>query len=149
MNKRPWLQLDRTWVSSKILSSACKGLSVKFIKLFRHNLHPWRCDLSQKVRQHADSGVNYTKKVLWNLPHHSSFLEKVLKQFSQAGDQTQDLLFLISLLTLYRHATMEQCTLKNVNNYLNTNIYSYLETSGGQSYNLYLNVVHFFNTRVN
>ncbi len=38
---------------------------------------------------------------------------------------------------------------KNVNNYLNTNIYSYLETSGGQSSNLYLNVVHFFNTRVN
>ncbi len=32
---------------------------------------------------------------------------------------------------------------KIVNNCLNTNIYSYLETSGGQSYNLYLNVVHF------
>jgi len=32
---------------------------------------------------------------------------------------------------------------KNVNNCLNTKIYSYLETSGGQSYNLYLNVVHF------
>jgi len=28
---------------------------------------------------------------------------------------------------------MEQCILKIVNNYLNTNIYSYLETSGGQS----------------
>ncbi len=39
---------------------------------------------------------------------------------------------------------MEQHALKNVNNYLNTNIYSYLETSGGQSSNLYLNVVHFF-----
>jgi hypothetical protein len=38
---------------------------------------------------------------------------------------------------------MEQRTLKNVNNYLNTNIYSYLETSGVQSYDLYLNVVHF------
>ncbi len=44
---------------------------------------------------------------------------------------------------------MEQRSLKNVNNYLNTNIYSYLETSGGQSYNIYLNVVHFFNTSVN
>jgi hypothetical protein len=32
---------------------------------------------------------------------------------------------------------------KNVNNCLNTNIYSYLETCGGQSFNLYLNVVHF------
>jgi len=39
--------------------------------------------------------------------------------------------------------------LKNVNNYLNTNIYSYLETQGGQSSNLYSNVVHFFNTSVN
>jgi hypothetical protein len=39
-------------------------------------------------------------------------------------------------------------TLKNVN-YLNINIYSYLETSGGQSSNLYLNVVHFFNTSAN
>ncbi len=43
---------------------------------------------------------------------------------------------------------MEQRALINVNNYLNTNIYSYLETSGGQSCNLYLNVVHFFNTSV-
>jgi hypothetical protein len=44
---------------------------------------------------------------------------------------------------------MEQHALKNVNNCLNTNIYSYLETSGGQSSNLYLNVVHFFNASVN
>ncbi len=32
---------------------------------------------------------------------------------------------------------------------MNINIYSYLETSGGQSSNLYLNVVPFFNTSVN
>jgi hypothetical protein len=37
----------------------------------------------------------------------------------------------------------------NVNNCLNMKIYSYLETSGGQSSNLYLNVVDFFNTSVN
>ncbi len=42
---------------------------------------------------------------------------------------------------------MEQHDLKNVNNCMNTNIYSYLETSGGQSSNPYLNVVHFLNTR--
>ncbi len=42
---------------------------------------------------------------------------------------------------------MEQHTFKNVNNCLNTNIYLYLETSGGQSSNPYLNAVHFFNTR--
>jgi hypothetical protein len=43
---------------------------------------------------------------------------------------------------------MEQRALQNVNNCLNTNIYSYLETSGGQSSNLYLNAVHFFNASV-
>jgi hypothetical protein len=43
---------------------------------------------------------------------------------------------------------MEQRILKNVNNYLNTNIYSYLETSGGQSSILYLNIVHFLNTSI-
>jgi len=37
---------------------------------------------------------------------------------------------------------------KIVNNCLNTNIYSYLGTSGGKNSNLYLNVVHFFNTSV-
>ncbi len=44
---------------------------------------------------------------------------------------------------------MEQHALKNVNNDFNIKIYSYLETSGGQSSNLYLNVVNFFNTSVN
>ncbi len=43
---------------------------------------------------------------------------------------------------------MEQHAFKNVNSCLNMNIYSYLETSGGQSYNPYLNVVHFLNTSV-
>jgi hypothetical protein len=43
---------------------------------------------------------------------------------------------------------MEQRAFKNVNNCLIMNIYSYLETSGGQSYNLYINVFHFFNTSV-
>ncbi len=47
------------------------------------------------------------------------------------------------------HYTMEQCTLRNVNNYLNINIYSFLQTSDGQSSYLYLKVVHFFNSSVN
>jgi hypothetical protein len=44
---------------------------------------------------------------------------------------------------------MEHRAYKNVNNCFNTNIQSYLETSGGQSYNLYLIDVHFFNTMAN
>jgi hypothetical protein len=46
-------------------------------------------------------------------------------------------------------AKLEQRALKDVNNDLNTNIYSYLETSGGQSSYTNLNVVHFYNTSVN
>jgi hypothetical protein len=38
---------------------------------------------------------------------------------------------------------MEQYTLKNVNNFLNTNIYPSSEKSGSETSNLYLNVVHF------
>jgi hypothetical protein len=38
---------------------------------------------------------------------------------------------------------------KNVNICLNTNIYTNLETSGGQSSNLYLSVIRFFNASVN
>jgi hypothetical protein len=44
-----------------------------------------------------------------------------------------------------RGNTMEKHALKIVNNCLIINIYSYLETSGGQSSNLYLNVAHIFN----
>jgi uncharacterized protein YjbI with pentapeptide repeats len=42
----------------------------------------------------------------------------------------------------------ETACLENVNSCFNTNVYSYLETFGGQCSNLYLNV-HFFNTGVN
>jgi hypothetical protein len=41
---------------------------------------------------------------------------------------------------------MEQHALRSMNNGLNSSIYSYLETSGGQSSNLYKKVAHFFNT---
>jgi hypothetical protein len=44
---------------------------------------------------------------------------------------------------------MVQHTYRNVVNCLNTNIYSYLVTSGGESSYPYLNVVHLFNTSIN
>ncbi len=44
---------------------------------------------------------------------------------------------------------MERRALKTVNNDMNTNIYSYLDTSGSKSFNLYLNVVNFINTSLN
>ncbi len=46
------------------------------------------------------------------------------------------------------HRGMEQRNLKDVTNCLITDIDSHLETSGGQSSNLYLNVIHFFNASV-
>ncbi len=47
------------------------------------------------------------------------------------------------------YVKMEQRILKIVNTCFYTNIYSYLEITGGPSYNPYLNVVHFFNTSLN
>jgi hypothetical protein len=44
-------------------------------------------------------------------------------------------------LAYYDMTTMEQHT-KNVNIYMNNNTYSCLETSGGQSSDLYLNIVY-------
>jgi hypothetical protein len=41
---------------------------------------------------------------------------------------------------------MEQNALKNVNSCWNTKITFFLEASGGQHSNLYLNIVHFANT---
>ncbi len=43
---------------------------------------------------------------------------------------------------------MEKFALKSISNCFNT-IYIYLDISGGQSYNLYLNVVHFINPSLN
>ncbi len=44
---------------------------------------------------------------------------------------------------------MEQHTLKNVSSFWKTKIIFYFETSGGQNFNLNLNVVQFFKTSVN
>jgi hypothetical protein len=44
---------------------------------------------------------------------------------------------LVKIESLIAEPTMEQQALKNTNNSLNTNIYSYLETSGGQISNPY------------
>jgi len=52
-------------------------------------------------------------------------------------------------LSFSEKSYIETADFKNVKKCLNTNIYSYLETSGGLSSNLYLSVVHFFNTSVN
>jgi len=52
-------------------------------------------------------------------------------------------------LCVVKFNIMEELALKNVNNCLNTNIYFYLETFGSQSSSLNVNVVHFFNPKVN
>jgi len=62
--------------------------------------------------------------------------------FSPGAKQQQDL----NPLSLHQQWNS---ALSNSNNHLNANIYSYSETSGGKSYNLYLYVAHFFNTSVN
>jgi len=44
---------------------------------------------------------------------------------------------------------MEECDLKILNKCWNIKISFYLETSGGQTFNLYLNAVYFINTSLN
>ncbi len=58
-------------------------------------------------------------------------------------------LFLSTISILHLHLINKLITLRHVDNYLNASICSYLDTSCGQSSNLYLKVVHFFNTGVN
>ncbi len=53
---------------------------------------------------------------------------------------------MLRLITYYQNGTVR---FKNCKQLLNTNIYSYLEASSGQSSNLYYNIVQFFNTGVN
>ncbi len=90
----------------------------------------------------------HTRKSSDEVPHCSlisSFEQKL--NFIAAGKYDELLSkMLLSLKSKYLNGSAR---FKNVSNCLNTNIYSYLETSGGQSSNPYLNVVHFFNTRVN
>ncbi len=71
----------------------------------------------------------------------SAFKGGYLLKSREGGIKVNDLKSLSSIL----RKSMEQHTLRNVSNYLKTNIYSYLETSVGQNSNLYLKVVHFLN----
>ncbi len=48
--------------------------------------------------------------------------------------------------SLFGPIIIDEDKMEHVNNCLNSNIYSYLETSGGQSSYPYLNVVHCLNT---
>jgi hypothetical protein len=87
-----------------------------------------------------------------------------MNTFRSAGYGNADVIYFFKHASLMRRSTvlsrpfqlvfpgstlMEQSTLKNVNNRLNINIYSYLETSCGQSFNIFCNKVPFFNTSVN
>jgi hypothetical protein len=75
----------------------------------------------------------------------SSFSDAAVYSTNEANKAGLKQSIIFRCLCLWHNGTAR---LKNVNNCLNTNIYSYLETSGGQSCNIYLNVVNFFKTRV-
>jgi hypothetical protein len=68
--------------------------------------------------------------------------------FSDAPTNYLEYRINVSIGGFQKPSSMEQAALKNVNNCLNTNIYSYLETSGGKSYNLFFNVLFDFSTPV-
>jgi hypothetical protein len=86
-------------------------------------------------------GSWFSEQMSWTESQGTSFLYDFCSIFK----------LVISILkTLGPYGTLFNGTVrfKNVNSCWNTNIYSYLETSGGQSSNPYLNIVNFFNTRV-
>jgi hypothetical protein len=65
-------------------------------------------------------------------------------------DLSQQVSYLQHLFSILRHLAekwMEQHAFKSVNNCLNTNIYSYLETSGGQVL-IYVQMLFIFSTPV-
>ncbi len=75
--------------------------------------------------------------------------EKFYEQFLPVLERTSLLKVGNSHCSTNNSNVMEQRVKKFVNNCLNINIYSYLETCGGQTYDLYLNVVHFLKTSLN
>ncbi len=82
------------------------------------------------------AGWHLTK---WTILRHSGLT--VLGITTQIISSLVIMYFITTTLRIAN--SMAQHTLKSVNNYFNTNIDSYLETSEGQSFNLYLNLVHF------
>ncbi len=77
------------------------------------------------VKSFTVKGTNFTQTI----ERFDKLVDRAIKEYSRDN------------------SLMEQHALKKVNNCLNTNIYSYLETSGRQSSNPYLNIVHCLNTR--
>jgi hypothetical protein len=63
----------------------------------------------------------------WDLAERLSFCRQNIKRSGTQQNDSHQTTFVV---------VMKQQALKNVNNCLNTNIYSYLQTSGCQSYNL-------------
>jgi hypothetical protein len=76
------------------------------------------------------------------------FATLISKRLLKDSEKVKSITESILIKSFEHFHLMEQHTLKNVSNCLNTNIYSYLEASGGQSSNPYLNVARVFNTRV-
>jgi hypothetical protein len=111
---------------------ACLGVEIFHFDNFRMNLR------QPAIRESTGSARNFISKgILARVFIYSQTTNFGLDRLR--GRRKKNKIF----------SSVEQRALKNVSNCLTTNIYSYLETSGGQSSNLCLNVVHFFNTSVN
>ncbi len=144
-----YLLLQRRWTLSKV------DLLV-FISIYQHMLTL----LTFLQNCYLNVDVNCTELVFPGNCHSDQDFPKLLfLSWSSFGCATvaqwhkTRLLFLGSWVLILplalEKSSMEQHDFKNVSNCFNTNIYSCSETSDGQSSNLYLNAVHFFNTSVN
>ncbi len=82
---------------------------------------------------HLSTTVIYGRKLFIKFaPEKQNFNDPFIVRFHRSFNCS----FVLKPI-LQNFFTMEQHAFKNVYNCLNSNIYSYSETSGGQSYNLY------------
>ncbi len=117
------------WSNGTALIKKCK-------ELFNNNIYSWRYYTQHNDIQHnnTQSKRAYKWRSAW-----VTFSTAMLCLVPIVGMLNVTFHLLLCWVSL---CWMSLC-------WVSWRLYSYLETSGGQSYNLYLNVVHFFNTSLN
>ncbi len=94
-------------------------------------------------------GCNVISELSWSIIRIHIYIYISLSYFLPVAEAEAAGFKPLSLGSWVNRSTNETARFKNVNNHWNANISSFLEISGRQSSNLYLNVIHFINASVN
>jgi len=145
---REWYKIDWNW-NSLILQMLSKTISI--MKQVCLCWRQWQRESLQKVlnQKYLTMWLIVLSFVFIAVLYWHTYRSQYPPKFPPGVNLINIFHTKILFHSIYISPTIEHCTLRNVNNYLNTNIYSYLETSGGQSSNIYLKAIDFFNTSVN